>query len=65
MKTKQQYELELKRLLETKNRLEGAVKKVDSMTFPDRWRIEFRNFKRAEREYTKMLDEYVAHYSKT
>ena len=65
MKTRQQYESELKSLLETKNKLEDAVKKIDSLAFPDKWKSEFRKFKRSEREYTKLLDEYVAHYSKT
>lgn len=63
MKTKQQYESELKRLLDLKNTLEKSVKKIDEENYEKR-QLEFKKFKKIEREYTKLLDEYVMNYSK-
>ena len=63
MKTKQQYESELKRLLDLKNTLEKSVKKIDEENYEKR-QLEFKKYKKAEREYTKLLDEYVTNYSK-
>lgn len=63
MKTKQQYESELKRLLDLKNTLEKSVKKIDEENYEKR-QLEFKKFKKTEREYTKLLDEYVMNYSK-
>lgn len=64
MRTKEQYEAELKRLLDLKESAELAVKNANEVEEPEKYRVAIKKFKKAEQEYTKLLDEYLEQYSK-